>query len=77
MTAKEALHQRIDHLSDDQADLLLRALDGDPVARSLALAPIDDEPLSPEEVAAADEGRADLERGNVVSHDEIRRQLGM
>jgi predicted transcriptional regulator len=76
MTVKEALHQIIDEMPQVQADRLLETLE-DPVARSLALAPIDDEPETEEEKAAVAEGIAALERGEFVTTEELRRELGL
>ncbi len=47
----------------------------DPVG--LSLAPVDDEPLTPEEVAALDEAYAARQRGDVVTDEELRRELGV
>ncbi len=66
--------------ADDPArvrSLLDSLTDDDPVGLSLALAPIDDEPLTPEEAAAIDEAYAARQRGDVVSDEELRRELGV
>jgi hypothetical protein len=73
---KEALHQIIDALSDDQAAQLLSEIE-DPVLRAVRLAPVDDEPLSPEEEAALDEGLDAARRGDVKSIDDVERELGL
>ena len=39
-------------------------------------APYDDEPLTPEEVAAIEEAKAAIARGETVSHDEVMREFG-
>jgi len=76
MTTKEALHRLIDELPDDQAERLLRDID-DPVLRARASAPIDDEPETADEAAAVAEGIADLERGDVLTTEQLRRELGI
>ena len=76
MTTKEALHRLIDELPDDQAEQLLLGI-SDPVLRARALAPVDDEPGTPEEAAAVAEGIADLERGDVLTTEQLRRELGL
>ncbi len=76
MTTKEALHRLIDELPDDQAEQILHGI-LDPVLHARALAPIDDEPETPEEVSAVAEGIADLERGDVLTTEQLRRELGM
>jgi Tfp pilus assembly ATPase PilU len=68
MTTKEALHRLIDNMPDEQAEQLMTGLNNrDPIAVSLALAPIDDEPLTPEEEAALAEADDDVARGNLIS----------
>jgi len=76
MTTKEALHRLIDELPDDQAERLLRDID-DPVLRARASAPIDDEPETADEAAAVAAGIADLERGDVLTTEQLRRELGI
>jgi hypothetical protein len=49
----------------------------EPLARSLALAPIEDEEISPETAAALGRARASLGRGEGVSHEEILREFGL
>jgi hypothetical protein len=78
---RDRLHELIDALAEDDIDIagrLLTALvDDDPVGLSLALAPIDDEPLTDEDVAAIREGEAAIARGEVISHAELKRELGL
>ena len=76
MTTKEALHRLIDELPDDQAEQVLRGI-SDPVLRARALAPSDHEAETPEEAAAVAEGIADLERGDVLTTEQLRRELGL
>jgi len=44
-----------------------------PAFLALEAAPYDDEPLSEAEARELDEARAEVERGEVVSHEEVRR----
>jgi hypothetical protein len=76
MTTKEALHRLIDELPDEQAEQLLRGI-VDPVLQARAVAPIDDEPETADEAAAVAEGVADLERGDVLTTEQLRRELGL
>ncbi len=76
MTTKEALHRLIDELPDDQAERLFSGI-LDPVLKARALAPIDDEPETPDEAAAVAEGIADLDRGDVLTTEQLRRELGI
>ena len=84
MTAKMRLHELVDELPDgpataaaERALLHLRQINSDPVLAALMNAPIDDEPETEEERALVAEGRAALERGEVVSDDELRSELGL
>ncbi len=49
----------------------------DPLVKSLLEAPLDDEPLTPEDEAAIEEGLRALEKGDVVSDEEMKRRLGL
>jgi hypothetical protein len=49
----------------------------DPVARSLANAPVEDEPATPEEAAALYAAHAAIQRGEGTSHEEILREFGL
>jgi hypothetical protein len=49
----------------------------EPLARSLALAPVDDEELTPETSAALDRASASLARGEGISHEEILSEFGL
>jgi hypothetical protein len=46
----------------------------DPVLESLENAPIDDEPLTDEDERAIEEAREQVRRGEVLTHDEVRRR---
>ncbi len=48
----------------------------DPVVRALADAPLDDEPTTPEDIRAMDEGRLAYRRGESVSLDDLMRERG-
>jgi hypothetical protein len=49
----------------------------EPLARSLALAPVEDEEITPETAAALDRARASLARGEGIPHEEILREFGL
>jgi hypothetical protein len=49
----------------------------EPLARSLALAPEEEEEITPETAAALDRARASLARGEGVPHEEILREFGL
>lgn len=58
-------------------DFLAYLRTGDRMLLTMASAPYDDEPLTPEEEAAVAEGLEDSRRGNVRSLEEVRRELGL
>ena len=72
MTTKEALHQLVEELPEDQADLARHLLedlrhasdDGGP-------------PLDAETLASLDRGLADISEGRVKSLDEYERERGV
>lgn len=78
MTAKEELRERIEELTEEEANEALRLLDmrSDPVIAAFRDAPLDDEPWSEDDEAAAAEGRADLAAGRTVPLDEALREQG-
>ena len=49
----------------------------EPLARSPALAPVDEEEVTPETAAALDRARASLADGEGVSNEEILRERGL
>jgi hypothetical protein len=49
----------------------------EPLARSLALAPVEEEEIAPHTAAALDRARASLAHGEGISHDEILREFGL
>ena len=75
------LHQLVDALRERDLDTVhhmlrgLLALDGDPVLNAFVSAPEDDEPVTPEEEAAVQRARADIDAGRVHSHEEAKRIL--
>ncbi len=82
MTSKERLHQLVDQLpepSADRAEAYLRTLveTGNALRAALKAAPFDDEQETAEERAAVEEAKAALHRGEVVSDEELRRQLNI
>ena len=76
MTAKQQLCERIETLTEREAERTLRLLDDlrDPLTVLLDNAPLDDEPVTAEEEVAVAE--ADIAAGRTVSLDEIEREFG-
>ncbi|MCX6020164.1 MAG: hypothetical protein NTZ05_00235 [Chloroflexi bacterium] len=81
MTTKDRLHQLIDQLPDQgvvAAEEFLSELveaGGDPVLRMLNNAPLDDEPLTEEDIAAIQAAKARIRSGRGVPHEEAKRRL--
>lgn len=78
MTAKEKLRERVELFTEEEAARALQLLEEreDPVIAAFRDAPVDDEPWTDEDEAAAAEGRADLAAGQTVSLDKAMRELG-
>lgn len=82
---RDAIRQLVDDLDESDlptAERLLRALrdsggETDPVLRALENAPLDDEPETEEERTAAAEARAEADRGDLITHEEALRRLGL
>ena len=75
--ARDTVRELVDELPDGELKAAKRYLEylcnqGDP----LALAPIDDEPTTDEDRAAAREGWDDYQRGDFTTADELKRELG-
>ena len=83
MTTKEQLHRLVDHLPESEVPAAERYREylsvarQDPFLQALMNAPVDDEPETEEERAAVAEARAALERGQVISDEDLRRDLGL
>ena len=81
LLTRDNLHRLVDELSDDEVRAAerylryLRDLSRDPVARAFANAPLDDEELTLEDLAAIEAGKAELDRGESVSLDIAIRQI--
>lgn len=79
MVNRRALHALVEELSDDDVVPAKRFLEylrfrgRDPLRTLLDSAPLDDEPLTEEELVAVREGLAEEARGEVVSQEEVER----
>jgi hypothetical protein len=76
---KQQAHDLIERLAPSQisAVLHLRKVMTDPVARSLANAPLDDEPVSEEEARGIAAARASLDRGEGIPHKKVLAEFGL
>ncbi len=82
MTAKEKLRQTVEDLSEAEAQdalgfIVRRRQQHDALGEMLDRAPVDDEPTTPEEDQGVREARAEIARGDVLSADEIRREVAL
>jgi hypothetical protein len=80
MTAKEQLKQTVEKLSEAEAQdalgfIVHRQNKRDALADLLDSAPVDDEPTTPEEDEGAREAAQQIARGEVLSADEIGREV--
>ena len=76
---RQHVHSLIDQLPPAQ----LIAIEGlltvilDPVAQSIANAPVEGEEITPEMAAELDAARAALERGEGIPHEQVLREFGI
>lgn len=77
--AKEHAHELIERLAPGQISAVVHLLEvmTDPVARSLADAPGDDEPVSEEEAREIAAARAALDRGEGIPHEKVLAEFGL
>ncbi len=76
---KQHAHEMLDRLDAAQFDAVVRLLlvMTDPVARAIANAPIEDEPISEEEIKALDEAREWLKHNEPIPHEQVLAELGI
>ncbi len=83
---EEVSRQEIKDLIDGLPDLELHAVKrfiqyirdmNDPVFRILAEAPWDDEPVTDEDLEAIEESNRDIAAGRVISHQDLKAELGI
>lgn len=77
---KAHLRRLVDRLPDSETESARRYLEyllttADPVLRAFLLAPEDDEPVTPDDLAAIKEGLKDLKAGRVYSREQMRQEL--
>lgn len=76
---KQQAHELIERMSAAQVSAVVGLIEAmlDPVSVALANAPIDDEPVTEEEMRDIVEARAAIGRGEVVSHEEVLADFGL
>jgi hypothetical protein len=76
---KQHAHELIDKLAPSQVPAAIGMLESllDPVARAIANAPVDDEPVSAEEEKALAESREWLKHNEAIPHEQVLAELGI
>jgi hypothetical protein len=83
--ARDLIHERqeahalLDMLPPEKLNAVRSLLEVmlEPLSRSLALAEVEEEEITPETAAALDRARASLARGEGIPHEEIAREFGL
>ena len=81
---RDQLHRLIEKLPEGELQTAQRFLsflceqpDVDPVAYTITHAPADDEPLTIEDIAALEEAHQEVRTGKLISHEDLKRELGL
>jgi hypothetical protein len=76
---RQHAHELIDRMAPGQVAAVVGLLEImlDPLARTLASAPYDDEPVSAEEARDVEAAKASLARGEGVPHEEVLAEFGL
>jgi len=76
---KQQARELIDRLPPTQLSAVVGLLEAmlDPIVRSIASAPVEEEEITSETAAALDRARASLARGEGIPHEEILREFGL
>jgi len=77
--SKEHVYELIDRLPPAQLSAIVGLLEAmlDPFSRSLANAPMDDEPVSEEEVREIAAARASLDGGKGIPHEQVLSEMDL
>lgn len=76
---KQHAHQLLDQLNTGQLAAIVHLLEvmTDPVARAIANAQLDDEPLTVEEIRALDEAQEWLKHNEGIPNEKVMAELGI
>ena len=76
---RQQAHALLDMLPEEKLTAVSSLLEVmvEPLSRSLASAPVEEEEITPETAAALERARASLARGEGVPHEDILREFGM
>ena len=76
---RQQAHALLDMLPEEKLTAVRGLLEVmlEPLSRSLASAPVEEEEITPETAAALDRARAALARGEGIPHEDILREFGL
>jgi len=76
---RQQAHALLDMLPAEKLNAVRSLLEVmvEPLERSLAMAPVEEEEITPETAAALERARASLARGAGITHEEILREFGL
>ncbi len=76
---RQQAHALLDMLPEEKLTAVRSLLEVmlEPLSRSLASAPVEEEEITPETAAALDRARASLARGEGIPHEDIVREFGL
>lgn len=76
---KQHVYELVDRLNAGQLDVVARLLEvmTDPVVPAIANIPVEDEPISEEEIKALDEAREWLKHNKPIPHEQVLAELGI
>jgi len=76
---RQQAHALLDMLPQEKLTAVRSLLEVmvEPLSRSLASAPVEEEEITPETAAALDRARASLARGEGIPHEDILREFGL
>jgi hypothetical protein len=76
---RQQAHELLDMLPDEKLNAVRTLLEVmvEPLSRSLSLAAVEEEELTPETAAALERARASLAGGEGIPHEEILREFGL
>ncbi|MGO9517502.1 MAG: hypothetical protein ACLPND_10695 [Candidatus Korobacteraceae bacterium] len=76
---RQQAHALLDMLPEEKLTAVRSLLEVmvEPLSRSLASAPVEEEEITSETAAALERARASLARGEGISHEDILREFGM
>ena len=76
---RQQAHLLLDVLADEKIPAVRSLLEVmiEPLSRSLATAPVEDEELTPETITSINRASDSLDRGESISHEEVLREFGL